>query len=320
MAAPTITLNNGKKCPVLGLGTWQSADDPSVVEQAVRDAVDAGYRHFDCAYIYGNEKEIGKALRDKIAEGVVKREDLFITTKLWNTSHKRESVVPTCKRSLMNFGFDYVDLYLIHWPIAYEDNADFSLWPVDKDGNPLSGDVDYLDTWRGMEECVKLGLTKSIGLSNFNSVQIDRVLSIATIKPVMNQVEVHPNLNQKKLREFCAQRGIAITAYSPFGSPKRTWAKPTDPQVTMDAAEIVAVAKKYGKTSAQVILRYLIDIGTIPIPKSSSKERIKQNINIFDFKLTPQEIASIDKLDCGLRICPATEFKKHKDYPFNIEF
>ncbi|XP_017889543.1 aldose reductase-like [Ceratina calcarata] len=319
MAASTITLSNGQRCPVLGLGTWQAGDDPSVVEQAVRDAVDAGYRHFDCAYIYGNEKEIGKALQDKIAEGVVKREDLFITTKLWNTSHKREDVVPVCKRSVKNLGLGYIDLYLIHWPISYKENAK-SLWPVDEKGNPMFGDVDYLDTWRGMEECVTLGLTKSIGLSNFNSVQIDRVLSIAAIKPVMNQVEVHPNLNQKKLREFCAQRGITITAYSPFGSPKRTWAKSTDPQVTMDAPEIVAVGKKYGKTPAQVILRYLIDIGTIPIPKSSSKERIKQNINIFDFKLTPEEIATIDKLDCGLRICPAAEFKGHKDYPFNIEF
>lgn len=319
MAVPTVTLNNGQKIPVLGLGTWQAGDDPSVVEQAVRDAVDAGYRNFDCAYIYGNEKEIGKALREKIAEGVVKREDLFITTKLWNTSHKREQVVPTCKRSVENFGLGYVDLYLIHWPVSYNENAK-GLWPVDEKGNPLSEDIDYLDTWRGMEECVKLGLAKSIGLSNFNSQQIERVLSIATIKPVMNQVECHPNLNQKKLREFCAQRGIAITAYSPFGSPKRTWLKSGDPQVTIEAPEIVAIGKKYGKTPAQVILRYLIQIGTVPIPKSSSKERIKQNINIFDFNLTPGEISAIDKLDCGIRICTASEFKKHKDYPFSIEF
>ncbi|CAK9807892.1 Aldo-keto reductase family 1 member B1 [Anthophora quadrimaculata] len=319
MAASTLTLNNGVKIPVLGLGTWQADDDPSVVEQAVRNAVDFGYRHFDCAFAYGNEKEVGKALRDKIAEGVVKREDLFITTKLWNTDHSRENVVPACKRSVENFGLGYVDLYLIHWPISYTKTAK-GLWPVDEKGNPLYGDDDYVDTWRGMEECVKLGLTKSIGLSNFNSQQIDRILSVATIKPVMNQIECHPNLNQKKLIDFCAKRGIAITAYSPFGSPRRSWIKPTDPKVTIDAPEIVTIAKKYGKTSAQVVLRYLIDIGTIPIPKSSSKDRIKQNIDVFDFKLTPEEITSIDKLDKGLRICPAVEFKGHKDYPFNIEF
>lgn len=119
---------------------------------------------------------------------------------------------------------------------------------------------DYVDTWRGMEECVKLGLTKNIGLSNFNSQQIERILAAAQIKPVMNQVECHPNLNQKKLRDFCAQRGIAITAYSPFGSPKRTWAKSTDPQVTIEAPEIVEIGKKHGKTPAQVILRYLVNI------------------------------------------------------------
>ncbi|XP_003696050.2 aldo-keto reductase family 1 member A1-B [Apis florea] len=317
MAVTNIKLNNGYKVPVLGLGTWQSADDPGVVEQAVRDAVDAGYRHFDCAYIYGNEKEVGKALRDKIAEGVVKREDLFITTKLWNTTHRKEQVVPACKKSLKNFGFDYIDLYLIHWPMSYDMKKEDGFWPK---SNLLYENVDYCDTWQGMEECVKLGLTKSIGLSNFNSQQIDRILSIAQIKPVMNQVECHPNLNQKKLRDFCKQRDIVITAYSPLGSPKRTWAKPTDPQVTIETPEILEISKKYEKTPAQVVLRYLIDIDTIPIPKSSSKERIKQNIDIFDFKLLPQEIATIDKLNCGLRICPAKECANHKDYPFNIEF
>lgn len=319
MAAPTLTLKNGRKIPVLGLGTWQGGDNPAVVEQAIRDAVDAGYRHFDCAFIYGNEKEIGKALRDKIAEGVVKREDLFITTKLWNTSHYKDDVVPACKKSVENFGLGYVDLYLIHWPVSYSEKA-HGLWPLDKDGNPMFGQADYLDTWRGMEECVKLGLTKSIGLSNFNSQQIDRVLSIAEIKPVMNQVECHPNLNQKKLREFCAERGIAVTAYSPLGSPLRPWAKPGDPKVIIDQPEILNMSKKYGKTPAQIVLRYLVDIGTIPIPKSSSKERIKQNIDIFDFKLTPEEISEIDKFDCGVRICPATEYKDHKDYPFHLEY
>ncbi|KAK2575283.1 hypothetical protein KPH14_008135 [Odynerus spinipes] len=319
MAVPTVTLNDGTNIPVLGLGTWQGGDNPAVVEQAVKDAVDAGYRHFDCAYIYGNEKEIGKALREKITEGVVKREDLYITTKLWNTDHKREKIVPACKQSVKNFGLDYIDLYLIHWPISYKDNAK-GLWPVDNEGNPMYGCEDYLDTWRGMEDCVKLGLTKSIGLSNFNSVQIDRVLSIARIKPVMNQVECHPSLNQKKLREFCAKRNIAITAYSPLGSPARPWAKPGDSQLIIEQPEIIAITKIYGKTPAQVILRYLIDIGTIPIPKSSSKERIKQNLDIFDFKLTPEEIAKMNKFDCGLRVCPAKEFKGHKDYPFNIEF
>ncbi|KAG7190363.1 hypothetical protein KM043_006474 [Ampulex compressa] len=319
MAAPLVVLSNGEKIPVLGLGTWQGGKDPTQVENAVKHAIDAGYRHFDCAYVYGNEKEIGNAIREKISEGIVKREDLYITTKLWNTSHARDAVVPACKRSLENFGFDYVDLYLIHWPISYADDA-HGLFPVDEKGQPMYGDKDYLDTWRGMEECMKLGLTKSIGLSNFNSHQIDRVLSIAEIKPVMNQVECHPSLNQKKLREFCAKRNIAITAYSPLGSPLRPWIKPGDPKVVIDEPDIIAIGKKYGKSPAQIVLRYLIEIGTIPIPKSSSKERIKENIDIFDFKLTPDEIAKIDKFDCGIRVCPGEVFNGHKDYPFNVEF
>ncbi|XP_018375713.1 PREDICTED: aldose reductase-like [Trachymyrmex cornetzi] len=170
-----------------------------------------------------------------------------------------------------------------------------------------------------MEECVKLDLTRSISLSNFNSEQIDRMLSIAQIKPVMNQVECHPNLNQRKLKDFCADHDIAVTAYSPFGSPNWPWTKPGDPKVVLDAPEIVNIGAKYDKTSAQVILRYLVDIDTIQIPKSSSKKRIEQNINIFDFKLTLEEIATIDKFDCGGRVV-FEQYKTHKDYPFHLEF
>ncbi|XP_015602926.1 aldose reductase [Cephus cinctus] len=319
MAAPLVELSNGEKIPALGLGTWQGVDNPNVVGQAVKHAIDAGYRHFDCAFVYRNEKEIGNALKEKIAEGVVKREDLYIVTKLWNDKHKLEQVVPACKESLKNFGFDYIDLYLIHWPmsVAKETGGFFSL---DENNKPHPSIVDYLETWKGMEECVKLGLTKSIGLSNFNSVQIDRVLSIAKIKPMMNQVECNPNLNQKKLIEFCSKRGIAITAYSPFGAPLRYWAKPTDTEVVIERPETLALAKKYGKTAAQVLLRYLVDIGTIPIPKSSSKERIQQNIDIFDFKLTPEEIAIIDTFNTGTRTCASFGYDTHKDYPFHLEF
>ncbi|XP_046489166.1 aldo-keto reductase family 1 member B1-like [Neodiprion pinetum] len=313
MAAPSVTLNNGEKIPVLGLGTWQGLDDPGVVEQAVKDAIDAGYRHFDCAMKYGNEDVIGKAIREKISEGVVKREDLYIVTKLWNDKHKKKDVIETCKKSLENFGFDYIDLYLIHWPISVEEAT----------GDLFSGkfvDIPLEETWEGMEECHRLGYTKSIGLSNFNSVQIDRILKVAKVKPVVNQVECHPNLNQKKLRDFCAARGIVITSYSPLGAPRRSWFKPGDPLVVIDEPEIVAIGKKYGKSPAQVVLRYLIDIGTVPIPKSSSKKRIQENINLFDFKLTPEEVATIDKFDIGVRVTPVEEFTGHPEYPFRIEF
>lgn len=159
---------------------------PGEVGEAVKYAIDVGYRSFDCAWIYGNEKEIGEGIRSKIAEGVVKREDLFITTKLWNTFHEQDEVVPALKMSLKNFGLDYVDLYLIHWPCAQKNIGIFdNLQPFD---SAINTDYDYVNTWKGMEECVKLGLAKSIGLSNFNTKQVQRIVDIAEIKPVMNQV------------------------------------------------------------------------------------------------------------------------------------
>lgn len=159
---------------------------PGEVEEAVKKAIDLGYRHIDCAMLYCNEKEIGAAIREKIRDGTVKREDLFVVTKLWNTFHEREMVVPTCQKSLANFGLDYVDLYLIHWPVAQKAVGDFNLrFPFE---NAVGLDYDYVLTWEGMQECVRRGLTKSIGLSNFNERQIDRILAASSIKPVMNQV------------------------------------------------------------------------------------------------------------------------------------
>ncbi|KAF2894858.1 hypothetical protein ILUMI_11328 [Ignelater luminosus] len=318
MATPTITLNNGQKFPMLGLGTWQSA--PGEVEQAIKDAIDVGYRHFDCAMLYGNEAEIGTAIREKIAEGAVKREELFVVTKLWNTFHERHLVVPTCKKSLENFGLDYIDQYLIHWPVAQKTVGELNVsFPF---SNAYGIDYDYVETWKGMEECVKLGLTKGIGLSNFNSKQIERVLNAATIKPVVNQVEVHPNLNQKKLIKFCKDRGLVVTAYSPFGSPTRPWAKPGDPVLSLADPRLVKIGEKYGKTSAQVVLRYLIEIGTVPVPKSSNRKRMMLNIDIFDFKLTSEEIAVIDTFNCNGRAVLAPELKDIPNYPFtdDLEF
>nr|CAH7752802.1 unnamed protein product [Callosobruchus chinensis] len=218
---PKIKLNNGLEIPAFGLGTWKSK--PGEVEQAVKDAIDLGYRHIDCAYVYGNEKEVGAALKAKLNDGTVKREDLWVTSKLWNAFHRPDLVEKALKESLKNLQLDYLDLYLIHWPVAYK----------------------YVDTWKALEECVRKGLTKSIGLSNFNSKQIERVLSIATIKPVMDQVECHPYLNQKKLIEFCRSKNIAVTGYSPL----------EDPQL-LDDPKLKQLADKYKKTPAQILLRY----------------------------------------------------------------
>nr|CAD7434288.1 unnamed protein product [Timema monikensis] len=264
--------------------------EPGVVKKAVEDAIDAGYRHIDGAHVYGNEKEVGAGIRNKIAEGIVKREDLFITSK----------------NTLADLGLDYLDLYLIHWPFAFSDND--GLFPT-KDGKADVIDVDVTETWKGMEECVKLGLAKSIGISNFNSEQIKKVVTSATIKPVTNQVECHPYLNQKQLRELCKQHNIIITAYSPLGNPGSKFNAPGTPNILQDS-KLKELAKKHGKSVAQIILRYLIDIGTVPIPKSVTKTRIEENINVFDFKLSPEELAYVDSIDRKLRTCAFDTIKR----------
>nr|CAD7439451.1 unnamed protein product [Timema bartmani] len=188
-----------------------------------------------------------------------------------------------------------------------------------KDGKADVLDVDVTETWKGMEECVKLGFAKSIGISNFNSEQIKKVVNSATIKPVTNQVECHPYLNQKKLREFCKQHNIVITAYSPLGNPGSKFNAPGTPNILQDT-KLNELAKKHGKSVAQIILRYLIDIGTVPIPKSVTKTRIEENINVFDFKLSPEELAYVDSIDRNLRTCAFDTVKGLPNYPFAIDY
>lgn len=298
--------------PMIGLGTYLS--QPKEVEEAVKYAIEIGYRHIDTAAFYENEKEIGAAIRAKINDGTVTREDLFVTTKLWNNSHKEERVVPCCKQSLEKLGLDYVDLYLIHWPFAFADGDE--LMPKDKDGNIRFSDVDYLETWRGMEECVRQGLAKSIGVSNFNSEQITRVVGAAKIIPVNNQVEVCINLPQKKLIEFCKKHNITVTGYSPLGRPGNTSGIANH----LDDPVVQKIAKKYKKTAAQVACRYVLQNGAVPIPKSVTKSRIKENFEIFDFSLTPEEMQAIDKLGTGQRVALFESAKGHKYFPFSTEF
>ncbi|XP_076252981.1 aldo-keto reductase family 1 member B1-like isoform X2 [Rhynchophorus ferrugineus] len=317
MTVPNVTLNNGMQFPMFGLGTWLAP--LGECENAVYHAIKCGYRLIDCAWLYGNEKEVGAGVRKAINEGIVKREDIFITTKLWNTFHEREDVVPAIKRSLENLGFDYVDLYLIHWPVACKNSGVFDIHFPFKDA--VYYDHDFCQTWEGMEECVDLGLAKSIGLSNFNSVQVQKILDHARIKPVMNQIEVNPTLNQKPLTAFCRERGIHITAYSPFGSPARPWRKPDEPVVDLDDPKLIAIGQKYGKTTAQIILRYLIQLDVIPIPKSSNLDRIASNIQVFDFKLAPEDMKIMDSFNCNARAVHAEELLESNQYPFRgVEF
>lgn len=271
-----------------------------VSENAVKDAIDAGYRHIDAAYVYKNEAEVGNAIRQKIADNVVTRSEMFITTKvralhnqvekndrliyffsdsqLWNTFHEPERVEKACRLSLNSLKLDYIDLYLMHWPFSFPYVSDTELFPKDINGKDLvrcvyrlpdSGankqmkpffllllysDVDFLDTWRAMEALVEKGLVRGIGVSNFNSEQLGRLLNASSIKPVMNQVEVSPTLNQRKLIKYCKDNGVEVTAYSPLGRPNF---ETKTPEYFFDD-EVIAIGKKYGKSTAQVVLRYLV--------------------------------------------------------------
>ncbi|XP_063699732.1 1,5-anhydro-D-fructose reductase-like isoform X2 [Culicoides brevitarsis] len=317
---PTVKLNNGHQMPVIGLGTYLAKNKEGV--EAVKVAVDAGYRHFDTAYFYGNEKEVGEGLRAKISDGTVKREDLFVVTKLWNCFHDPKHVETAFQKSLENLNLDYIDLYLMHMPIGYEFRGyEEDLFPTDAEGNLCFSDVDYLDTWKAMEKLMATGKVRSLGISNFNSKQITRLLEVATVKPVTNQVECYLQLTQKKLTKFCKDLDIVITAYSPMGRPHDFGTNPNIPKPALEDERVKEIAKKYGKTTGQVILKYLIqELGVVPIPKSSNTERIKQNIDIFDFTLTPEDCKTLASLDNNVRTNPFNLCKKHKYYPFNEEF
>jgi aldehyde reductase len=314
---PNVKLNNGNEIPIFGLGTWKSK--PGEVTEAVKNAIDVGYRHIDGALVYQNEPEVGAAIQAKISEGVVKREDLFLTSKPWNTFHKPELVLPSLKQTLKDLGVEYLDLYLIHWPMGYKEGD--VLFPQDENGKTLYSDADYVDTWKAMEELVGLGLVKSIGLSNFNKAQIERILAVATIPPAVNQVECHPYLAQRKLVEYCTSKGIAITGYSPLGSPDRPWAKPDDPKLVEDP-KLVDLGKKYNKTAAQVVLRWLVQRGIIAIPKSVHKHRLEENISIFDFELSQEDMDYVYTFDKGTegRALHLSWAADHPHYPFKDEF
>ncbi|KAK4882819.1 hypothetical protein RN001_006138 [Aquatica leii] len=315
MSVPTIKLNNDVEIPIVGLGTWKSP--PEKVVQAVKDAIDAGYRHIDCAYAYGNEKEVGEAIAAKISEGVITRKDIFLTSKLWNTFHRPGVVESGLRTTLKNLGVDYLDLYLIHWPMGYKEGSVNQ--PLKPDGTVDSSDYDYVDTWKAMEEVYKKGLTRSIGISNFNSKQIERLLEKAEIVPVVNQVECHLYLNQKKLIEFCKSKGIHIEAYSPLGSPGRVGAKPEDP-IVLEDQRLKVIAKKYNKSPAQVALRYQIQRGNIVIPKSVTKSRIQENFKLFDFEISAEDMSVIDTFNINMRFIHPSGASAHPYFPFNEEY
>jgi len=285
-------LNTGASIPLLGLGTWQSK--PDVVKNAVKVALSAGYRHIDAAWIYGNEKEVGEAIR----ESNIPREQLFITTKLWNNSHRSEDVLPALEASLKNLGLDYVDLYLMHWPVAFKSGP--AAVARDDAGNLIFEDVDITTTYQAMEKLVETGKTKAIGVSNYSIKNLEKILSIAKIVPAANQVELHPENPQWELLQFCKDKGIHVTAYSPLGS--------TDsPLIKRD--EISKIAAKHNTNNANVLIAWGQQRGTSVIPKSVTDSRIIANFK--DIELDQEDLAALKSLIDGKaphRYCDPKDF------------
>ncbi|KAL3286151.1 hypothetical protein HHI36_000663 [Cryptolaemus montrouzieri] len=322
---PTITLNNGANTPSIGYGTWQALDEE--LERALETALEAGYRHIDTAYVYQNEKVIGKVLKRWISNGKLKREDIFLVTKLPPAGNRPEGVVKYLKRSLENLQVDYVDLYLIHAPFGLPDfEGDFP--PKGNDGNViLDMSTDHIAIWKALEEQVDAGRTKAIGLSNFNKSQIERILKNSRIKPCALQIEQHVYLQQKELVDLCKENNILVTAYSPLGTPGmnkyfgKRGIKVDLPDILGNPA-VKAIAKKHSKTEAQVLLHFYVQQGWLPIPKSVNPERIRQNLDIFDFQLDQQDVKELKSLDAGIRILdfgPFTGVDKHPEFPFKNE-
>ncbi|XP_018572221.1 1,5-anhydro-D-fructose reductase-like [Anoplophora glabripennis] len=311
-------LNDGLKIPAIGYGTWLS-DDEEQLEKAIDAALEVGYRHIDGAYVYQNENVIGRVLQKWFSSGKLKREDIFLTTKLPPSGMRPEHVQKFIKESLAALQVDYVDLYLVHVPFGLK-YVEGTLYPTSDDGkSDYDANTDHVAIWKAMEELVSLGLTKSIGVSNFNKDQIQRILDNSEIPPCNLQVEHHAYLQQKDLVRFCKENKIVVTAYSPLGSPGLSKLGRETPDL-MGHPVVNEIAKKYNKSAAQVLLKHIIQTGIVAIPKSTNPERLRQNIDIFDFSLSDEDLQTMNDLDQNLRIL---DFKflfkgieNHPEYPF----
>ncbi|MCB0474621.1 MAG: aldo/keto reductase [Flavobacteriaceae bacterium] len=297
-----IRYTNGDNMPALGLGTWKSA--PGEVYNAVVTAIKSGYRHIDCAPVYGNEKEIGQAISDCVANRIVTREELWITSKLWNTAHQKNEVLPALKATLDDLKLEYLDLYLIHWPVALKEGAGFPL----KASNFYSlEEVPLTETWKGMEDTVKAGLVRHIGVSNFGPEHLQVILKSAEIAPEMNQVECHPYFQQDTLLNFCREHNIFLTAYSPLGSYDRSEAfKASNEPKLLDDPVIAHIANTKEVSPAQILISWALHRGISVIPKSVHAGRIAQNFAAEEIHLSDEDMKSIAALDRNFRYVTGT--------------
>ncbi len=303
----TIQLHTGDRLPTVGYGLWKV--EPETVEKLVEHALRGGYRHLDCACDYGNETDVGRGIARVLQQNVCTREELWVTSKLFNTYHRAEHVRPAVEKSLKDLQLDYLDLYLIHFPISLKyvpiEHRYPPGWLYDPDAESPRMElspVPIQETWQAMEELVEAGLVKNIGISNFGTSLIRDLLSYAKIRPSVLQIESHPYLTQEKLIRYAKQENIAVTAYSPLGSLSYVSIGMAERGDTVLEQPVVQVAARHhGKTPAQVILRWAVQRGTAIVPKSSHPQRLDENIALFDFELSETEMRSITALNRNQR-------------------
>ncbi|WVZ83920.1 hypothetical protein U9M48_031015 [Paspalum notatum var. saurae] len=304
MPIPCVTLNTGHAMPVLGFGTGAMSapeDLPATIVHAVR----LGYRHIDTASLYRTEGAVGAAVAEAVAAGAVaSRADLFVTSKLWVKDAHPARVLPALRDALARLRLDYLDLFLVHWPVAVAvDDGDTT-------GSGKLVEFDMEGVWRAMEECHRLGLARSIGVSNFSAAKMERLLALAAVPPAVNQVEMNVAWRQEKVREVCARNGVVVTAFSPLGASGSAWGS----NAVMESAVLQDVAARRGKTVAQVALRWLHEQGACFVAKSYNRDRLKQNMEIFDWELTEEDKAMISQIP-QRRACQG-EFFVSPDGPY----
>ncbi|XP_031287422.1 non-functional NADPH-dependent codeinone reductase 2-like [Pistacia vera] len=290
ISVPEVTLKpSDRKMPMLGLGTSASPFSGSEsTKLAILQAIELGYRHFDTASLYQTEQPLGDATAEALSLGIIKsRDELFISSKLWCSDAHHELVVPALQKSLHNLQLEYLDLYVIHWPVSSKPGS--NEFPIKKeDFLPM----DFKSVWEAMEECQTLGLTKSIGVSNFSCKKLSEILATAKIPPAVNQVEMSPLWQQNKLREFCNENGILVTAYAPLGARGTIWSS----NRVMECEVLKGIAEAKGKTVAQVCLRWEFEQGVTVVVKSFNKERMKENLEIFNWELSEEESKKISEI------------------------
>ena len=298
----------------IGLGTWKS--EKGEVANAVKIALNNGYKHIDCAATYGNEAEVGEAFAEVFGNGDIKREDVWVTSKLWNNAHKKEDVIPALKQTLKDLQLEYLDLYLIHWPVAFKPDVSF---PEKVEDFLSLEEVPLIETWKEMIKAKEQGMVKHIGVSNFSIEKLEELMNETDHAPEMNQVELHPYLQQDKLLEFCCRSGINVTGYSPLGSGDRSdEMKADDEPSLLENPVINKIAKKHGASAVQILIKWSEQRGTAVIPKSTNEGRIKENLQSAGFQLDEDDLKEIAELDDHFRYVTGKFFEMEGNSYENI--